>query len=158
MSFDLNQYQMIGRLTRDPEKKVTNEQNEMSIMGVACGEGKDKVSYFEVKAFGKTAEVANKYLSKGKQIAISGRIKQERWQTQEGNGRSKTVLIASNIQMLSKKDEDGQGFNGTPSQDNGNGGNQNHQPNQNNQGQHVNPSDDPFDSVDFSNDDEEIPF
>jgi single-strand DNA-binding protein len=108
---DINSVVQVGRLTRDPELKYT--QGGMAIMKgsiavnrlVKDGDGwKDEASFFEFTLFGKQAEAVHKYCEKGKQIAIRGELKQDRWE-QDGQKRSKVVIIADSLQLLGGKSD-----------------------------------------------------
>jgi single-strand DNA-binding protein len=75
----------------------------------AGGEKKEFVSFFEVTVWGKIGEVLNQYLKKGKQIAVDGKLRQERWNDKEGQSRSKIKVIAENIQLLGGMKQDSGG-------------------------------------------------
>lgn len=105
MSKDLNNLTMIGRATADCKIKTvgTLTIGEFSIATndikkTASGYA-DEVSFFNCTIFGKLAENVGKYITKGKQIAIEGKLKQERW-TQDGNNRSTVKIIVNNVQLL----------------------------------------------------------
>lgn len=115
---DLNHIVLIGRLTRDlgsDERDfgyLPNEQARANV-SIAVNRSKkqgdewiDEVSYFEVAIFGKTAENLKPYLLKGKQIAVDGHLKQDRWKDQQGNNKSKISIVAENVQLLGGKSED----------------------------------------------------
>jgi single-strand DNA-binding protein len=96
----------IGRLTRDSELKYTGGGLAIAKFSIACNsrakkgdEWIDEASFLEVSVFGKSAESLNQYLLKGKQIAVQGRLKQERWES-DGQTRSKIVINADNVQLL----------------------------------------------------------
>ena len=116
---DLNHVVLIGRLTRDlgtDERSfgyVSNGQARASV-SIAVNRSKkegeqwvDEVSYFDVTIWGKTAENLKPYLTKGKQIAIDGYLKQDRWE-KDGQKFSKIVINANNVQLLGGKGEGGQ--------------------------------------------------
>jgi single-strand DNA-binding protein len=101
---DINRVVLIGRLTRDAELRQNG--TIVSSFSIAVnrkrkqgGEWVDDVSYFDIVAFGKQAESLQEYLTKGKQIAIDGELKQDRWE-KDGQNRSKVVVIANSIQLL----------------------------------------------------------
>ena len=75
------------------------------------GEWVDTVSYFEVKAFGKLFESQHPYLSKGANVTVEGKLKQERWKTKEGKNQSKIVIQSDTLYLGPRKKEGG---NGTP--------------------------------------------
>lgn len=106
MANDLNSFNGIGRLTRDAETRYTAGGMAICSMSIASGYRKkngdaweDEVSFFDVTLFGKTAETLGKYLVKGKQVAISGELRQERWE-KDGQTRSKVTIHANNVQLL----------------------------------------------------------
>ena len=106
MATDFNNVTLIGRLTADPETKYLPSGSavvEFSIANNYYVSTKDttEVNYFDVVAFGKMAETVGKYLTKGKQVAISGTLRQERWQDKDTNAsRSKVRIIMQTMQML----------------------------------------------------------
>ena len=73
------------------------------------GEWVDSVSYFEVKAFGKLFESQHPYLNKGVNVSVEGSLIQERWETKEGEKRSRIVIQSDTLYLGSKKKEGGSG-------------------------------------------------
>ena len=73
------------------------------------GEWVDSVSYFEVKAFGKLFESQHPYLNKGANVTVEGKLKQENWQTKEGEKRHKIVIQSETLYLGPRKKEDGNG-------------------------------------------------
>jgi len=105
MSNDINSTTNVGRLTRDAEIKYTNAGMAVCKFSIASSSyaGKDKddyTSYFDVVLWGKQGEAIIQYLTKGKQVAISGELRQNRWE-QDGQKRNKVEIKASNVQLLS---------------------------------------------------------
>ena len=106
---DLNHVIEIGRLTRDISERdftYTTAGKARLTLSIAVnrsekrnGAWQDKVSYFDVTVWGKTAENIRPYLHKGKQIAIDGYLDQQRWE-KDGVKYSKVVIIADNVQLL----------------------------------------------------------
>ncbi len=104
---DLNHVVIIGRLTRDAELKYTaNGGQAVSKIAVAVNRRKkngdtweDEASFFDVVIWGRQAENLNQYLLKGKQVAVEGELRQDRWQ-QDGQNRSKVEIVAQNVQLL----------------------------------------------------------
>ena len=83
------------------------------------GEWVDSVSYFEVKAFGKLFESQHPYLNKGANVTVEGKLKQENWQTKEGEKRHKIVIQSDTLYLGSRKKEGGSGaskFESAPSE------------------------------------------
>lgn len=106
MANDINHVVLVGRLTRDSELKYTNTGTAIGKFSIAVNRRKrsgdqwtDEVSYFDIVLWGKTAEALNQYLQKGKQVAVSGELRQNRWE-QDGQNRSKVEIIANNLQLL----------------------------------------------------------
>ena len=106
MANDINMVTVVGRLTKDPELKYTNSGTAVAKYSIAVNRKKrngdnweDEVSYFDVVVWGKQGEAIQQYLNKGKQIAISGELRQNRWE-QDGQKRSKVEIIANNVQLL----------------------------------------------------------
>jgi single-strand DNA-binding protein len=112
MAWDINHVMLVGRLTRDPELKYSGQGMAVCKIGIAVNKNKDQPDYFDVTIFNKLAEICNQYLAKGKQIAVEGRLVQNRWEY-EGQKRTKVEIIANNIQFLSPQ---GQGGQQSPSQ------------------------------------------
>ncbi|MEI0493757.1 single-stranded DNA-binding protein [Brachyspira intermedia] len=108
---DHNIVTLIGRLTADPQRKYTQGGMEIAEFSIANNyyvstKNTTEVNYFDIVAFGKLAETANKYLTKGKQVLISGTLRQERWQDKNTNTtKSKVRIIMQSMQMLSDKKE-----------------------------------------------------
>jgi len=95
---DINQICITGRLTREPETKKFND-NQVTKFSIACNQNKDNVSFFEVVSFGKTAEICEKYLSKGSKLTILGKLSQNRYEDKEGNKKSKVEIIANIVNI-----------------------------------------------------------
>ena len=103
---DMNKWIGIGRLTRDAEMKYTSGGMAICKFAIAVnarvkqGESwADEASFFDVTVFGKAAESINQYLVKGKQVAIDGRLKQDRWE-KDGQTHSRVIINADNVQLL----------------------------------------------------------
>lgn len=106
MASDLNNVMLIGRLTKDPELKYLPSGTAVVEFSIANNsymnsQGTNEVNFFDVVAYNKLAEISSKYLTKGKQIAITGTLRQERWQDKDTNtARSKVRIIMQSMQML----------------------------------------------------------
>ena len=114
MSNDLNQWQGIGRLGKDPETRFTPSGDAVTNFSIACGESwKDKTSGEKVEktewvnctAFGKLAEIAGQYLKKGKQCFVQGKLKTRKWTDKEGVERYSTGVEIDRLQLLGGRDE-----------------------------------------------------
>lgn len=106
---DINDVTLTGRLTRDPEIKVLTSGKSVAKFSIAVSSGKDKegkdrpANFFDCDAWEKTAEIIGKYLKKGSQVAINGRLNQQRWETAEGGKRSKVVVSVNTILFTGAK-------------------------------------------------------
>lgn len=106
MATDFNSVTLIGRLTADPVSKYLPSGSAVVEFSIAnnyyvSSKNTTEVNYFDVVAFGKIAETVSKYLTKGKQVAIMGTLRQERWQDKDTNAaRSKVRIIMQSMQML----------------------------------------------------------
>lgn len=103
---DINQVTLIGRLTRDAELKYTSNGFAIASFAIAVNRRRkngdqwvEEASFFDINLFGKSAEGLKQYLVKGKQVAIVGELRQDRWE-QDGQPRSKVVVIANNVQLI----------------------------------------------------------
>lgn len=105
---------LLGNLTRDPELRYTPSGTAVVDIGLAvnrawtseAGEKKEEVSFFNLTAFGRTAEVCAQYLKKGDPALFSGRLKQETWDDkQTGQKRSAVKVIVEHMQMLGARRE-----------------------------------------------------
>ena len=108
-----NRVMLMGNLTRDVELKYLPSGAACADLGIAVNEKRkqgeqwiDGVNFFDVTLFGKTAEVASQYLSKGSPIFIEGRLKFEQWE-KDGQKRSKVKVIGERMQMIGGKGDGG---------------------------------------------------
>jgi single-strand DNA-binding protein len=111
---DMNKLSVVGRLTRDPEMRYTNSGLAILNINIANNFSKkvgdswqEEVSFFEVSLLGKRAESLQPYLKKGKQIGVSGELRQNRWTNNEGQNRSKIYIVADHIQLFGGSDGSG---------------------------------------------------
>ena len=106
----MNKCMMLGRLTRDPEVRVTQDgQTTIAKFGIAVDRrGKeDKADFFNVTAFNKTAQFAEKYLKKGTKIALAGRLQQDEYTNKDGQKVTSVSVVAEEVEFCeSKKTED----------------------------------------------------
>ena len=106
---DINNVFIIGRLTRDAELKYTNSGTAVCKFSIANsayqGQGKENyTNYFDCILWGNQGESVNQYLTKGKQIAIAGELRQNRWET-EGQKRSKIEINVRTVQLIGGRKE-----------------------------------------------------
>lgn len=100
---------LAGNLTRDPEVRYTPKGTAVANVGLAVnrkwksesGEQKEEVTFVDLEAFGRTAEVIGQYLKKGRPLHVKGRLKTNSWtDKQTGQSRSKLVVTAEEIQFI----------------------------------------------------------
>ena len=100
----MNLVNLTGRITKDLELKQAGQTQVTNFsMAVDNPFKKDDTSFFDVVAFGKTAQLLNDYCGKGSKVLIEGNLKQDRFQDKEGNNRSVVRVIANRIEFLDSK-------------------------------------------------------
>lgn len=127
---NVNVVVVTGNLTRDPELRSTPGGTSVCKLRVAVnsrrkdgqsGEWVDKPNYFDVTVWGAQGENCANYLSKGRPVAVEGRLDWREWEAQDGSGKRQSVeIIANSVQFLGSRDGSGGGNdNGgfTPSSD-----------------------------------------
>lgn len=104
----MNTVALIGRLGSDPQLRYTSNGKAVSNFSLAVTRpfNKDETDWFDVVAWGKTAELVANHLTKGRQVGVSGRLQQDRWE-HEGQKRSKVVVVAENITFVGSKGDGG---------------------------------------------------
>jgi single-strand DNA-binding protein len=115
-----NKVILVGNLTRDCELRYTQSGTAICATAIAtnkkfknqAGEQKEEVCFVDITFFGRTAEVANQYLGKGRKVLIEGRLKFEQWTDQNGGKRSKHTVTVDNMQMLGSRDDNQSGGDG----------------------------------------------
>lgn len=103
----LNSLILEGNITREPEFKETPHGFKVCKIPLAvnryyknaAGEGIEEVSYFDIEAFGKIAEYCESRTQKGRGLRVVGRLKQDRWKTEEGKNTSRVSIIAEHIEF-----------------------------------------------------------
>lgn len=105
-----NKVILMGNLTRDPEIRYNPNGTAVANFSVAVNrrykqgdEFKDEVGYFDIVVFGRQAENCSQYLNKGAGVLIDGRLQQRRWETDDGQKRSKVEVVAQNVQFMPRK-------------------------------------------------------
>ena len=102
-----NRVILVGNLTRDPELRYIPSGTAVADIGLAIndkrknasGEFVEEVTFVDVTLWGRTAEVASEYLSKGSSVLIEGRLKFDQWE-KDGQKRSKLKVVADRMQLL----------------------------------------------------------
>jgi single-strand DNA-binding protein len=107
----VNKVLLTGRLTRDPEMRVTASGKHVTQFNVAtneyAGNGKERAEYHTIVTWDRLAETCGRYLGKGQQVALEGRIQTRSWDDDRGARHWKTEVVATHVEMLSgrrKKD------------------------------------------------------
>lgn len=110
----MNNVTLIGRLTRDPELKyLANTSTPVATFCLAvdkqlpkekrrelAGKGESTADFFNVVAWGRTAETVANYTGKGLKVAVQGRLQSRSWITDDGDGRYSTEVVADRVEFL----------------------------------------------------------
>lgn len=121
-----NKVQLMGNITRDIELRYLPSGMAVAQVGLAINrtwrdrqtnEQREETTFVDCDAFGRTAEVMNEHLGKGRPVFIEGRLKLDQWQDREGNNRSKLKVVVDSFQFIDSRDSRGgnQGSHGRPS-------------------------------------------
>lgn len=103
-----NRVILLGNVTRDPELRYTPGGMAVTDLGLAVndrrknasGEWVDETTFVDITLWGRTAEIASEYLSKGSPAFIEGRLKLDSWEAQDGQKRSKLKVVGEKLQLL----------------------------------------------------------
>jgi single-strand DNA-binding protein len=107
-----NNVRLIGRLGQNPDVKELNGGKKLAKFSIATsetyrddkGEKVTETQWHNIVAWGKTADIVAKYLGKGKEVAIDGKLSNRSYQDKDGNKRYTTEIVANEILMLGKKE------------------------------------------------------
>jgi len=107
----VNKVLLTGRLTRDPEMRALASGKHVTQFSVAtneyAGNGKERPEFHNIVTWDRLAEICGRYLGKGQQVALEGRIQTRTWDDEAGKRHWKTEVVANSVEMLSgrrKKD------------------------------------------------------
>jgi single-strand DNA-binding protein len=123
---NINRVVLTGNLTADPELRSLPSGTSVCRLRVACntrrkdasGEWADKPNYFDVTVWGAQGENCARYLSKGRPVAIDGRLEWREWEAEGGGKRQAIDIVADSVQFLGGRDDASGGGNGfTPRAD-----------------------------------------
>jgi single-strand DNA-binding protein len=123
---NLNRVCITGNLTRDPELRSTSGGTSVCSLRVAVntrrkdgqtGEWTEKPNYFDVTVWGAQGENCAQYLSKGRPVAVDGRLEWREWQDNQGNKRQSVDIIADSVQFLGSREGGENGGRFTPQSD-----------------------------------------
>lgn len=106
----VNKVILVGNLGADPEVKTTNSGTTVANLRIATSERvkaadewKDHTEWHRVVCFGRTAENVSRFLKKGRQVYIEGKLRTQKWQDKDGNDRYTTEIVAFNVSFLGGK-------------------------------------------------------
>ena len=125
----INKAIVVGRLGSDPEVKTTSGGHNVARLSVATtekwsnaeGQRQERTEWHRVVVWGKMAEICGRYLSKGRQIYVEGRLQTRSWEDQQGVKRYSTEIVARDIQFLgdAARSHDNQGDRASSTHSNG---------------------------------------
>ena len=102
-----NRVILMGNLTRDPELRYTPNGSAVASFAIAVNrrykvdnEKREETSFFDIVFFGKPAEIIAEYMKKGRPLLVEGRLQQRRWETDEGQKRSKVEVIGDSFEFI----------------------------------------------------------
>ncbi|MBI4698196.1 MAG: single-stranded DNA-binding protein [Nitrospirae bacterium] len=105
-----NKVILIGNLTKDPEVRYTPQGTSVCSFGIAVNrrykqgdEQKEEVTFINVVVFGKQADTCGQYLNKGSSVLVEGRLQERRWETEDGQKRSRHEVVAQSVRFLPKR-------------------------------------------------------
>nr|DAI27524.1 MAG TPA: Single strand binding protein [Caudoviricetes sp.] len=118
-----NKIVLVGNLTRDIELRYTQSGAAIGSCGIAVtrkytlnGEKREETCFIDITFFGKHAEIANQYLSKGSKLLVEGRLKFDQRTDNNGQNRSKHTVAVENMEMLGGGQQSNQGYQQRPQQ------------------------------------------
>jgi single-strand DNA-binding protein len=122
---NINRVVMTGNLTRDPELRSTSGGTSVCSLRIASntrrkdgsGNWVDKPNFFDVTVWGAQGENCAQYLSKGRPVAVDGRLEWREWEDQNGNKRQSVDIIADSVQFLGSREGGENGGRFTPQSD-----------------------------------------
>lgn len=118
---NINKVILVGRLTRDPELRTTPSGQTVTSIGLAtgrfwkdkAGQRQEKTEFHNVVLWGRLAEIAGQYLTKGQEAFIEGRLESRTYTGKDGIERKVTDIVAENLQLGSKPGQGGSGSYGS---------------------------------------------
>ncbi len=115
----INRVVVVGRLTRDPELRTTATGKNVCDFSIAVTkrikptDGSPDADFFKVVAWSQTAEYVSNYLTKGRLVAVEGRLQSRKYQASDGTNREVVEIVADNVQGLDRPRDD-QNAGGAP--------------------------------------------
>jgi single-strand DNA-binding protein len=114
VSANINRVVLVGNLTQDPELRALASGTSVCRLRLACntrrrnaetGEWDSKPNYFDVSVFGPSGEACDRFLEKGRPVAVDGRLEWHEWQTGEGQRRQSVEVVADSVQFLNGRSD-----------------------------------------------------
>lgn len=111
----INRVVLVGRLTRDPELRTTTTGKSVCGFGIAVSkkikpqDGTPDADFFNITAWGQTAEYVSNYLTKGRLVGVDGRLQSRKYTANDGTNREVVEVVADNVQGLDRPKDDGEG-------------------------------------------------
>ena len=102
----INNFTIIGRLTRDPETRYTKGNKAVTLINIAVNNGKDDTTFIRLTAFDKLAELVSNYCKKGDLIGTQSIIKNHNWEDKNGNKHYEYSFIINKISFLAKSNKE----------------------------------------------------
>ncbi len=99
----MNRLTIIGNLTREPETRTTQSGKNVCTFIVAVNRRNDGADYFRVSAWGQLGEICQKYLGKGRKVAVVGSVSVNSYTTQAGEARASLEVMAQDVEFLTPK-------------------------------------------------------
>lgn len=99
----MNRLTIIGNLTREPETRTTQSGKNVCTFTVAVNRRNDGADYFRVSAWGQLGEICQKYLDKGRKVAVVGSVSVNSYTTQAGEARASLEVTAQDVEFLTPK-------------------------------------------------------
>jgi single-strand DNA-binding protein len=118
---NINRVVLVGNLTRDPELKSLPSGSSVCDLRIAVnyrrknqqtGEWIEEPNFFRVTVFGSQAESCSRFLTKGRQVAIDGRLRWRQWEAQDGTKRETVEVVAETVQFVGPREGGGEGGGG----------------------------------------------
>jgi single-strand DNA-binding protein len=122
---NINRVVLVGRLTSDPELRALPSGLSVCSLRLACntkrknadGEYAEKPNFFSVSVFGAAGESVHRYMSRGRRVAIDGRLDWREWETPEGGKRQAVDIVAESVQFLDGRGSQGRSDGSTDDED-----------------------------------------
>lgn len=106
----MNRLTIIGNLTREPETRTTQSGKNVCTFIVAVNRRNDGADYFRVSAWGQLGEICQKYLAKGRKVAVVGPVTVRSYTANDGSTRFSLEVTADDVEFLSSRSEDAAGY------------------------------------------------